>query len=128
MRQVERVQRLRLETRQSALRAPWPGVRIGILFECSQTIFDGKTLNGWEGDPKYWRVENGALVGEVTPETLLKTNSFVIWRGGVTKDFELKVDYRITDRGNSGITNENPSRSTSTISTTTPSRFMGSFQ
>ena len=67
------------------------------------TIFDGKTLNGWEGDPKYWRVENGALVGEVTPETLLKANTFIIWRGGVTKDFELKVEYRITANGNSGI-------------------------
>jgi hypothetical protein len=68
-----------------------------------EAIFDGKTLNGWEGDPKYWRVENGALVGEVTPETLLKTNTFIIWRGGVTKDFELKVDYRISANGNSGI-------------------------
>src|ERR1035437_1301446 len=29
-------------------------------------IFDGKTLAGWEGDPKYWRVEDGALVGEIT--------------------------------------------------------------
>lgn len=36
------------------------------------SIFDGKTLAGWQGDPKYWCVENGALVGEVTPETLLK--------------------------------------------------------
>jgi hypothetical protein len=35
-------------------------------------IFDGKTLNGWKYDPVYWRVENGALVGEVTPSTLLK--------------------------------------------------------
>jgi hypothetical protein len=66
-------------------------------------IFDGKTLDGWEGDPKYWRVEDGALVGEVTPETLLKSNSFVIWRGGAPKDFELKADYRITANGNSGI-------------------------
>jgi Domain of Unknown Function (DUF1080) len=66
-------------------------------------IFDGKTLNGWEGDPKYWRVENGSLVGEVTPETLLKTNTFIIWRAGVTKDFELKVEYRISANGNSGI-------------------------
>src|SRR5438046_731773 len=66
-------------------------------------IFDGKTLTGWEGDPKYWRVENGSLVGEVTPETLLKTNTFVIWRAGVTRDFELKVEYRITAGGNSGI-------------------------
>jgi hypothetical protein len=68
-----------------------------------EAIFDGKTLDGWEGDPKYWRVENGALVGEVTPETLLKYNTFIIWRGGVTKDFDLKVEYRITSGGNSGI-------------------------
>ncbi|HEY2016355.1 MAG TPA: DUF1080 domain-containing protein [Bryobacteraceae bacterium] len=66
-------------------------------------IFDGKTLNGWEGDPRYWRVEEGALVGEVTPQTLLKSNTFIIWRGGSPKDFELKADYRITTGGNSGI-------------------------
>jgi len=68
-----------------------------------EPIFDGKTLNGWEGDPKYWRVENGCLVGEVTPETILKQNTFIIWRGGTTRDFELKVEYRISSRGNSGI-------------------------
>jgi hypothetical protein len=68
-----------------------------------ESIFDGRTLKGWEGDPKYWRVEGGALVGEVTPETLLKQNSFIIWRGGLTRDFELKVEYRVSARGNSGI-------------------------
>lgn len=68
-----------------------------------ELIFDGQTLKGWAGDPKYWRVENGSLVGEVTPETILKQNSFIIWRGGVTRDFELKVEYRISARGNSGI-------------------------
>lgn len=66
-------------------------------------IFDGKTLAGWEGDPKYWRVEQGCLVGEITPETLLKQNSFIIWRGGATRDFELKLEYRISAKGNSGI-------------------------
>jgi hypothetical protein len=66
-------------------------------------LFDGKSLDGWEGDPKYWRIEEGSLVGEVTPETLLQSNTFVIWRGGTPKDFELKVDYRITAAGNSGI-------------------------
>jgi hypothetical protein len=68
-----------------------------------QSIFDGKSLKGWEGDPKYWRVESGAMVGEITPETVIKSNTFIIWRGGVLKDFELKVEYRITERGNSGI-------------------------
>jgi len=66
-------------------------------------IFNGKTLDGWEGDPKYWRAEDGNLVGQVTPETLLKSNTFIIWRGGAPKDFELKADYRITASGNSGI-------------------------
>lgn len=66
-------------------------------------IFDGKTLAGWDADPKYWRVENGNLVGEVSPETLLKANSFAIWRGGAPADFELKVEYRISAAGNSGI-------------------------
>ena len=68
-----------------------------------ERIFDGKTLDGWEGDHKYWRVENGCLVGEVTPETLLKQNSFIVWRGGTTRDFELKVEYRVSADGNSGI-------------------------
>jgi hypothetical protein len=68
-----------------------------------ESIFDGKSLDGWEGDPKYWRVENGCLVGEVTPETLLKQNSFIVWRKATTKDFELKVDFKVSTRGNSGI-------------------------
>jgi hypothetical protein len=66
-------------------------------------IFDGKTLNGWEGDTTYWSVNNGNLTGQITPSTRLKTNSFLIWRGGSTADFELKADFRITEDGNSGI-------------------------
>ena len=66
-------------------------------------IFDGKTLNGWEGDPTYWRVEDGALTGEITPATLLKTNSFIVWKGGEPADFELTGEFKITEAGNSGI-------------------------
>jgi len=68
-----------------------------------QPMLDGKTLDGWEGDPKYWRAGKGILTGEITPETLIKSNTFIIWRGGSPKDFELKADYRITSGGNSGI-------------------------
>lgn len=68
-----------------------------------QPIFDGKTLQGWEGDPKYWRVQDGSLVGEITPETVIRSNTFVVWRGGSPGDFELKAEYRITEGGNSGI-------------------------
>ena len=55
--------------------APTPGAEDETGFEA---IFDGKTLAGWEGDAKYWRVADGALVGEITPETILKQNSFII--------------------------------------------------
>ena len=67
------------------------------------SIFDGKSLAGWEGDSTYWRVENGNIVGEITPETILKNNSFLIWKGGEPADFELKLEVNITKDGNSGI-------------------------
>lgn len=66
-------------------------------------IFDGKTLDGWHGDPNYWRVEDSTLVGEVTPTTPLKTNTFLVYEGGDPADFELKLEFKITEAGNSGI-------------------------
>lgn len=66
-------------------------------------IFDGKSLNNWKGDPTYWSVENGNLTGTVTSETLLNNNTFIIWQGGEPDDFELKLEYRITEDGNSGV-------------------------
>jgi hypothetical protein len=80
--------------------APAPDAQADAGFE---PIFDGKTLDGWEGDAKYWRVEDGVLVGEITPETLLEQNSFLVWGGGEPGDFELKLDFRIAATGNSGI-------------------------
>ena len=67
------------------------------------SIFDGQSLQGWEGDSVYWRVEDGRIIGEVTPETILKRNSFLIWRGGSAGDFELKLDYKVSAEGNSGL-------------------------
>jgi hypothetical protein len=67
------------------------------------SIFDGKSFGDWQGDPTYWRVEDGNIIGEVTAETLLKRNSFLIWRGGQPADFELKLEYKVSKSGNSGI-------------------------
>ena len=71
------------------------------------SIFDGRTLAEWEGDPRYWRVEQGSIVGEVTPTTLLQRNTFLTWNGGTVDDFELKAEYRITPQGNSGLSYRN---------------------
>jgi hypothetical protein len=65
-------------------------------------IFDGKSLAGWDGDPGFWRVEGGALVGQTTTEKQPAQNTFLIWRGGSPADFELKLDFKLTGY-NSGI-------------------------
>ena len=68
------------------------------------SIFDGSTLNGWEGDTAVWHVQDGAIVGEVTAaSTPLKANTFLIWKDGKPGDFELTAEYEISPEGNSGI-------------------------
>jgi hypothetical protein len=67
-----------------------------------RAIFDGKSLAGWEGDPQFWRVENGAIVGQTTTDRQPAQNTFLIWRGGSPADFELKLQFRLTGY-NSGI-------------------------
>lgn len=67
-----------------------------------QSIFDGKTLNGWDGDADFWRAENGSIIGETRADKPLESNTFLIWRGGEPGDFELKLEYRINST-NSGI-------------------------
>jgi hypothetical protein len=56
----------------------------------------------WDGDPKFWRVENGTIVGESTPEKVVNPNTFLIWRGGTPGDFELKAEVKMSST-NSGI-------------------------
>jgi len=66
-----------------------------------ESIFDG-TLKNWDGDPKIWRVEAGAIVGETTKDNTLKINTFIIYRGDKPKDFELKLEFRMNNT-NSGV-------------------------
>jgi len=65
-------------------------------------IFDGTTLQGWEGDAALWRIEDGAIVGETKAEAPVAANQFLIWSDGEADDFELKAEFKI-DGGNSGI-------------------------
>ena len=65
-------------------------------------IFDGTTLANWEGDPGFWRVEGGAIVGETTAEKPLSENTFLIYRGSEPDNFELKLEFRMNST-NSGV-------------------------
>ena len=72
-------------------------------------LFDGKTLSGWDGDPKFWSVQDGAITGITTAENPTKGNTFIIFTdaNGDHKpvefsDFEIKIEYKIPT-GNSGL-------------------------
>ena len=66
------------------------------------SIFDGETLENWDGNPNFWRVEEGSITGQTTADNPTNGNTFIVWRGGLLRDFELKLQYRIVG-GNSGI-------------------------
>src|SRR5690349_2328574 len=61
-----------------------------------RAIFDGKTLEGWDGDPIRWRVEQSSIVGETSTPYDEPEGTFLIWRGEVLRDFELKLEYRVS--------------------------------
>jgi hypothetical protein len=66
-------------------------------------IFDGKSLKDWDGDTDVWHVENGALVGESSPERPSGTTN-IIWRGGEPANFELKLEMKLEgDGANAGV-------------------------
>ena len=78
------------------------GVSLAADDEGFDPIFDGKTLEGWDGNPDFWSVKDGAITGQTTKEKPTKGNTFIIWRKGEVGDFELKLQYKIVG-GNSGI-------------------------
>lgn len=67
-----------------------------------KSLFDGKSLAGWEGDSKFWSVQDGAITGKTTKENPTKGNTFLIWKGGEVGDFDLTLKFKIVG-GNSGI-------------------------
>src|SRR5690625_123505 len=67
-------------------------------------LFNGQNLEGWIGDERLWRVENGILIGETDDgERQIPRNSFLILEKDEPADFELSLKVRITGNNNSGI-------------------------
>ncbi|MEO0415484.1 MAG: DUF1080 domain-containing protein, partial [Verrucomicrobiota bacterium] len=74
-----------------------------------KSLFDGKSLKGWDGDPKFWSIKDGAITGTTTEENPTRGNTFIIFTGenadnepAEFSDFELKLKFRIEGH-NSGI-------------------------
>ncbi len=67
-------------------------------------MFNGHDLEGWEGEPGYWGVEDGAITGQTTAEHPLARATYLFWRGGRSADFEMRAMFRFCcEQGNSGI-------------------------
>ena len=64
-------------------------------------IFNGKSLKGWDGSPDVWHVEDGAIIGESSPEHPSGTTN-IIWRGGEPANFELKLEMKLEGAGANG--------------------------
>lgn len=83
----------------------WGGMRAeGAESPEAVSLFDGKSLDGWEGNGQVWRVEEGAITGEIDANEPLRRNEFLFWDGEV-HDFELTLQYRMTgvESANSGV-------------------------
>jgi hypothetical protein len=88
----------------------------GLAHAEDKQLFNGTDLTGWEGKPELWSVKDGCITGQTQPDpaapgkSLLKSNTFLIWKGGEVADFELTFKYKIVDAngksdgfGNSGV-------------------------
>ncbi|MDX9971557.1 MAG: DUF1080 domain-containing protein [FCB group bacterium] len=66
-----------------------------------KSFFNGADLTGWESGTNYWRVEEGAIVGQTTEP--ITQNEF-LWSAIPVSDFYLSVDVLLEpNEANSGI-------------------------
>jgi hypothetical protein len=65
------------------------------------TLFNGKDLTGWDGNPDVWRVKDGYISGEI--EKLVGGNTFLVFKK-LFSNYVLEADIILVGRkGNSGI-------------------------
>ena len=66
-------------------------------------LFNGNDLTGWDGAPGWWSVEDGALTAQSTPEKPCKECNYLVWTGGQPSNFELTVEFKLSEAANSGV-------------------------
>jgi len=70
-----------------------------------QSLFNGKDLTGWDGNPKLWFVRDGAITGETTAKIPASGNTFLIWTNGDVADFELRCSFKLVPGDDKGFAN-----------------------
>ena len=67
------------------------------------SLFDGKSLDGWDFDPKIWRVEDGMITGGSTTEKITE-NHFICTKKSY-QNFELKLKIKVSGDPKTGLLN-----------------------
>lgn len=70
-----------------------------------KTLFNGKDLTGWDGNPKLWSVRDGAITGQTTADNPAKGNTFIVWTNGTVGDFELRCSFKLVPGDDKGFAN-----------------------
>ncbi|MBL9190433.1 MAG: DUF1080 domain-containing protein [Opitutaceae bacterium] len=66
-------------------------------------LFDGKSLAGWEGDLKWWRVQDGALTGGSTTEKI--PHNYFLATTRSFQNFDLRLKLKLTGDPTTGLIN-----------------------
>jgi len=74
-----------------------------VRLSAADALFDGKTLNGWEGDSKWWRAEDGLITGGSLTEKVPR--NFFLATVRSFQNFDLRLQIKLTGVPNTGMIN-----------------------
>lgn len=75
----------------------------GVAQAGERALFNGRDLSGWEGEPGWWTVEDGAITAQSTPEKPCARPTYLVWKGGQPTNFTLTCEFKLSAAANSGI-------------------------
>lgn len=70
-----------------------------------KNLFNGKDLTGWDGDTKFWSVQDGVITAKATADNPVPHNTFLIWKDGETENFTLTLKFKMTPGDDKKFTN-----------------------
>lgn len=93
----QRASRASLEVPGSNREVANPSPKTEVDADGFTTLFNGNNLAGWEGDPEFWTVRDGAITAMTAEEGIeRRRNTCLVWKEPVS-DFELRLSFKLED-------------------------------
>ena len=104
-RTVRHPSRLRLLVALTLLSCALTQTALAAAEEGFASLFNGKDLTGWDGNPALWSAKDGVIVGQTSEANPIRNNTFLIWTNGTVADFELRCSFKIEPLNDKGFAN-----------------------